>query len=158
MATLPQFQKTNVVWLDVNTRAGENGKPDLVANLQAVNNSLYNLFRCNIGARGPIFQPEYGTGLMYLLEEPLDYITANKIRIVLIQAIQRWEPRVELDMNRTRVDPNRQLAAFYVQVHSRQCQLLAQEIIHDPTFQHRSGLGIHQGTAGDRSWQLPNVG
>lgn len=117
MATLPQFQISQVVWLDVNTQIDLNGKPDLVANAQAINNSLFNLFRCNIGARGPIFQPEYGTGLMNLLEEPMDYITANKIRMVLIQAIQRWEPRVEVDQNRTRVDPNNALAAFQVQVY-----------------------------------------
>lgn len=115
--TLPQFQTTSVVWLDVNTLIDTNGKPDLVANEQAINNSLYNLFRCNIGGRGPIFQPEYGTGLLQLLEEPLDYITANKIRIVFIQAIQRWEPRIELDMSRTRVDPNYDLAAFQVQIY-----------------------------------------
>jgi phage baseplate assembly protein W len=117
MATLPQFQTTRVVWLDVNTQIDINGKPDLVANVQAINNSLFNLFRCNIGARGPIFQPEYGTGLLNLLEEPMDYITANKIRMVLIQAIQRWEPRIEVDQNRTRVDPNTALAAFQVQVY-----------------------------------------
>lgn len=102
--------------MDVNTQIDINGKPDLVANIQAINNSLYNLFRCNIGARGPIFQPEYGTGLMNLLEEPMDYITANKIRMVLVQAIQRWEPRIEVDQSRTRVDTNVALAAFQVQV------------------------------------------
>ncbi len=117
MATLPQFQISRVVWLDVNTQIDINGKPDLVANVQAINNSLFNLFRCNIGARGPIFQPEYGTGLLNLLEEPMDYITANKIRMVLIQAIQRWEPRIEVDSNRTRVDPNQAMAAFQVSVY-----------------------------------------
>ncbi len=114
--SLPQFQTTGVVWLDVNTQIGDNGKPDLVSNVAAINNSLFNLFRCNIGGRGPIFQPEYGTGLMQLLQEPLDYITANKIRIVFIQAIQRWEPRIELDMSRTRVDPDFDRAAFQVQI------------------------------------------
>lgn len=114
---LPQFQTSQVVWLDVNTEIDINGKPDLVANVQAINNSLFNLFRCNIGARGPIFQPEYGTGLLNLLQEPIDYITANKIRMVLIQALQRWEPRIEVDQNRTRVDPNMTTAAFEVRVY-----------------------------------------
>jgi len=116
MATLPQFQTTRTVWLDVNTQMGLNGKSDLLPNIQAINNSLYNLFRCPIGARGPIFQPEYGTGLLNLLHDPMDYITANKIRVVFIQAVQRWETRIELDMNRTRVDPNAMLAAYHVQL------------------------------------------
>jgi phage baseplate assembly protein W len=119
MATLPQIQTANVVWLDVNTRAGVNGRPDLLPNVYAINNSLFNLFRCPIGARGPIGQPEYGTGLMYILHEPLDYLTSNKIKIVLIQAIQRWEPRIEVDLLRTTVVPDVVRAAFQVTVHYR---------------------------------------
>lgn len=115
-SVLPQFQISNVVWLDINTLIDLNGKPDLVSNIQAINNSLYNLFTCPIGARGPIGQPEYGTGLMNLIHEPMDYITANKIRVVFIQAIQRWEPRIEIDMLRTRVDPDINTASFHVQI------------------------------------------
>lgn len=117
MTTISQFQISNVVWLDVNTQMDINGKPDLVSNIQAINNSLFNLFRCPIGARGPIGQPQYGTGLLNLVHEPLDYITANKIRAVFIQAIQRWEPRIEVDMLRTRVDPDLNRAAFQVQIY-----------------------------------------
>lgn len=117
MATLPQYQTSRVVWLDVNSQAGADGRPELLPNILAINNSLYNLFSCSIGARGPIFQPEYGTGLMNLLEEPLDYITGNKIRMVFIQAIQRWETRIEIDMSRTRVDPDYANAAFRVQLY-----------------------------------------
>jgi phage baseplate assembly protein W len=110
----PQLRTIGVSWLDVNTLIGENGKPDLLPEVYAINNSLYNLFRCHIGGRGPIFQPEYGTGLMYLIHEPLDNITANKLRIVLIQAIQRWEQRITLDMTRTRIVPDRNRNAFDV--------------------------------------------
>lgn len=101
-----------IVWLDVNSRIGTVGKPDLLSNAAAINNSLYNLFRTPIGARGPIGQPEYGTSLPFILHEPLDYITANKIKIVIIQAIQRWEPRVYVDMNSTVVNVDRNNNAF----------------------------------------------
>jgi phage baseplate assembly protein W len=109
--------KDPVVWLDVNTRIGLNGRADLVSDIQAVNNSLYNLFRCPIGARGPIGQPEYGTSLIWILHEPLDFITANKIKIVIIQAIQRWEPRVVLDMKNTSVTPVIATMSFQAAVH-----------------------------------------
>jgi phage baseplate assembly protein W len=112
----PGSQVVDVVWLDVNSRIATNGKPDLLPNIQAINNSLFNLFATPIGTRGPIFQPEYGTGLYHILHEPLDLITSNKIKIVLIQAIQRWEPRIELDLNRTTVAPDYERAAFIVQV------------------------------------------
>jgi phage baseplate assembly protein W len=114
---LPSVQTLNVVWLDVNSRMGESLKPDLLPDVQAINNSLYNLLRCPIGARGPIFQPEYGTLLYRLLHEPLDPITANKIRISFIQAIQRWEPRIDIDMERTSVVPSYAQASFTVTVY-----------------------------------------
>ena len=113
----PDVQTTDVAWLDVNTLLDVNGRSDLLPGVQAINNSLYNLFRCNIGARGPIFDPEYGTSLYPLLHEPLDYITAGKVRMFLIQAIQRWEPRVILDMNRTTVVPNHNLPGFVVSIY-----------------------------------------
>ncbi len=113
----PSVQTLNVVWLDVNSRMGESLKPDLLPNVQAINNSLYNLLRCPIGARGPIFQPEYGTLLYRLLHEPLDPITANKIRISFIQAIQRWEPRIDINMEKSSVVPNYAQASFTVTIY-----------------------------------------
>jgi len=113
---LPSQDKVNVVWLDVNTLMGASPRPDLVPDVQAINNSLYNLFRCPIGARGPIFQPEYGSAIFRLLHEPMDYITANKVKMYLFQAIQRWEPRIILDMANSRVDPDTARNAYNVRV------------------------------------------
>jgi phage baseplate assembly protein W len=113
----PSQEKVNVVWLDVNTLIDTNStKPDLLPNTGSINNSLYNLFRCPVGARGPIFQPEYGSSLLRLLHEPLDYITANKIRMYSIQAVQKWEPRINLDLTLTRVDPDISLSGFKVTI------------------------------------------
>ena len=106
----------NVTWLDVNTRLGTGNSPDLLPEVMAINNSLYNLFRCPIGARGPIFQPEYGAYLLTLLHEPLDLITSNKIRMYLIQASQRWEPRIKINMGLTTVFPDLSREAFVAQV------------------------------------------
>jgi phage baseplate assembly protein W len=116
MALNANNQTSQSVFLDVNTLADINGKPDLLPDVQAINNSLYNLFRCSVGGRGPAFQPEYGTNLMQLIHDPMDMITANKIRIFMIQAIQRWEPRIILDMQRTVVNPVPEMPGFTVQV------------------------------------------
>lgn len=113
----PSTRKTSVVWLDVNSRLGADLKPDLVANIQAINNSIFNLLRCPIGARGPIFQPEYGTILYRLLHDPLDPITANKLRIAFIQALQRWEPRINIDLERSSVVPNYSIAGYQVTIY-----------------------------------------
>jgi phage baseplate assembly protein W len=117
MAINTQNQISQAVWLDVNTLMEINGKPDLLPDVQAINNSLYNLFRCTVGARGPIGEPEYGTNLIKLIHEPTDNITANKIRLFLIQAIQRWEPRITIDLNRTTVRPDLNTNSFRVRVY-----------------------------------------
>ncbi len=107
---------TDVSWLDVNSLFRLNGRPCLLPGVHAINNSLMNLFRCPIGARGRIFQPTYGTFLYTLLHEPLDQITANKIRASLIQSIERWEPRIAIDYANTSVTPNVNIAGFVVQI------------------------------------------
>lgn len=113
---LPSLKTSDAIWLDVNTLISVSPLPDLVPDVQAINNSIYNLFRCPIGARGPIFQPEYGSGLMALLHEPLDTITANKIKMFLFQAIQRWEPRINLDMTNSYVQANPNANSFIAQI------------------------------------------
>lgn len=112
----PSLRVTEVVWSDVNTLLGEGFNQDLLPNELAIRNSIYNLFRCPIGARGPIFQPDYGCSLYRLLHEPLDYITANKIRITAIQALQRWEPRINVDVARSQVHPDFVNALFQVSI------------------------------------------
>lgn len=110
------IQTSNVVWLDVNSRLTQNGRPDLLPNIRALMNSLFNLFQCPIGARGPIFEPEYGSILYSMLQEPLDLISANKIKAGVIQAIQRWEPRIEVDIMNTFVIPDYFFNAFRVRL------------------------------------------
>ena len=109
-------QTTNVVWLDVNSRLTQNGRPDLLPNIRALMNSLFNLFQCPIGARGPIFEPEYGSILYRMLQEPLDLISSNRIKAGVIQAIQRWEPRIEVDIMNTFVRPDFNRNAFRVRL------------------------------------------
>jgi phage baseplate assembly protein W len=113
----PDVSITDTQWLDVNTLLDVNGKPDLLPGVQAVNNSLYNLFRCHIGGRSAIFDPEYGTGLYLLLQEPIDYITAGKIQMFLIQAIQRWEPRIQIDMGRTSIKPDVTIPGYVISIY-----------------------------------------
>lgn len=109
-------QRTKVVWLDVNTQVGLNGKPELLPDVHAIQNALRNLFRCPIGARGRIFRPDYGNHFWRLLQEPKDEITAAKVRASLIQTIQRWEPRILLNQRQTQVIPSTQLNGFIVRV------------------------------------------
>jgi phage baseplate assembly protein W len=93
-----------------------NGKPDLLADIEAINNAIRNLFRCPIGARGPIFRPDYGTFLHSMLQEPLDNITAAKIRASLLASLQKWEPRVRIITKDTVVLPMTAISGYLVRV------------------------------------------
>jgi phage baseplate assembly protein W len=100
-------------YLDLNTEVGQDVKNELVADIDAVNNSLSNLFNCAIGSRP--FAREYGSYLLYFLFEPCDQMTASQLRSSLLQSIERWEPRIVVDPA-TSVTPLAANDGFLVQV------------------------------------------
>jgi phage baseplate assembly protein W len=118
MPQITNFQTdlTDATWIDVNSQFTVNAQPDRLPDSQAISNSLFNLFNCEIGGRGRIFQPTYGSGLYWYLQEPLDQITANKLNIATIQAIQRWEPRILVDNSNSYVNPNYNLPGYDVRI------------------------------------------
>jgi len=94
---------TNAVWIDVNSSYLQNTKPELLTDINAINNSLHNLFSCSIGSRYGL--REYGSNLYYYLQEPVDNITAGNLRSSLVQSIERWEPRIKVNLGQTYVSP-----------------------------------------------------
>ena len=105
-------------WVDVNSRVTQDTLPDrLPDSLSIAHSSLFNLFNCNIGERGKIFQPEYGSEWRLFLQEPIDEITAAKMRIAMIQAIARWEPRIRLDYARCAIVPNLAIPGYEVRIY-----------------------------------------
>lgn len=99
-----------ITWVDVNSNFGEDADPELVMDISAINNSLFNLLSCEIGSRP--FLRDYGCQLMSALFEPADGQTQRFIDILLFQAINRWEPRIKLDRARSRVVLSRDGAGF----------------------------------------------
>lgn len=86
-------------YLDVNTLFQLDVNPEIVQDLAAIHNSLFNLLNCPIGAR--FWQPEYGCSLWSYLQEPCDAETVFDCEISLLQSIMRWEPRITLDRSQT---------------------------------------------------------
>ena len=114
MATLSIAKAT---WIDVNSLVTLNGLPDRLPDEQSIMIcSLYNLLACPIGGRARTFQPTYGTVLYELLQEPLDDASATSIRIGLIQAIGKWEPRIQLDYTQTWVVPDYNLPGYHIKL------------------------------------------
>lgn len=118
MAQLTNFQISlaGATWIDASSLFTVNTNPDLLPDVLAVGNSLYNILNCAIGARGRIFQPEYGSLLVQFLQEPLDQSTANKINISLLQALARWEPRITIDMSNSGVQPDFTLPGYQIRI------------------------------------------
>lgn len=83
-----------IIYRDINTLVGQNRKRELVANDDAIRNSLYNLMTTPIGSR--YRQPEYGSRLHQFIHEPVTDDTAFELEALLIQSIARWEPRIQI--------------------------------------------------------------
>jgi phage baseplate assembly protein W len=114
---IPYRVKTSgAIWVDINTYARMDGQSDLLIDVSAINNAIKNLFTCHIGARGPAFNPAYGTFLSRLLQEPLDNESAQKIRVSAIQSLQKWEPRIQIVTQDTQVLPIPDYASYFVKV------------------------------------------
>jgi phage baseplate assembly protein W len=107
----------NALWVDVNTRLGQNNLPDRIADSTAIiHSSLFNLFNCAPGQRGRTFQPEYGSLWMSFIHEPISDITAAKMQMFMIDSVKRWEPRIELDLDRSSIVANTNIPGYEVRL------------------------------------------
>lgn len=115
--TAYQVSLDGATWIDVNTQYSLDTLPDRLPDGLAVTHcSLFNLFNCPIGARGRTFQPEYGSQWHYFLQEPLHETTAAHMRIAMIQAIARWEPRIQIDYANTLIQADYNLPGYQVKI------------------------------------------
>lgn len=66
----------------------------MAINSQSVKDSLLSLINTNFTERP--YQPEIGSDINALLFENVDFITANSLEALIIQLIDNFEPRVNL--------------------------------------------------------------
>lgn len=111
-----QISLDGATWIDANSSFTQNGLPDLLPDMLAIQNSLNNILNCPIGARGRIFQPTYGSLWYQFIQEPIDQVTANKMQMATIQAIQTWEPRIQVDNSGSYILPDYSLPGYNVRI------------------------------------------
>jgi phage baseplate assembly protein W len=70
-----------------------NGKPNLESGFPLIRASIINILCWDYGKR--FFLAEYGSKMNQLLEEPNDDQLAEIINVFIIDAISKWEPRIE---------------------------------------------------------------
>lgn len=69
-------------------------KIDTLINVQAIQNSLHNIFSWYPGER--ILNPEFGSQLYTLLYEGITIETEERIMAEIRHSMSKWEPRVQL--------------------------------------------------------------
>ena len=94
-----------------------NNLPDRVPDeLSITQSSLFNLLNCMPGQRGRIFEPTYGSMWMQFLEEPICVLTAQKMRILMIQSIEKWVPQITVDLMNSGIKPDLQIPGYLVTI------------------------------------------
>lgn len=73
----------------------------LAEDIETVYQSIANILNTAITER--FFNPEFGSELESILFEPMDSVTEAMIFRLVIEAIERWEPRVRIDYGRSSV-------------------------------------------------------
>ena len=73
----------------------------LAVDISTVYQSITNILNTPITER--FFNPEFGSEMEEILFEPMDSITEAKIFRLVIEAIERWEPRVRMDYGKSTI-------------------------------------------------------
>lgn len=70
------------------------GKPVLKTGFDLIRASIVMILSWEYGKR--FFLPEFGSQLNQLIEEPNDQVLQETIKVFVIEAISKWDPRIEL--------------------------------------------------------------
>jgi uncharacterized protein len=86
-------------------RLNVQGGLQLSSAAQKVKESIWIILRTSLGER--LYRPDFGSRLSELAFEPLNSTTMIQIRLYVVEALEVWEPRIEIDRVATEPDPVR---------------------------------------------------
>jgi phage baseplate assembly protein W len=81
------------------------GSLQLSAEGQNLEESIYLILRTNLGER--VYRPDFGSRLSELVFAPLNTQTLLLMRLYVEEALEAWEPRIDLEAILTDPDPVR---------------------------------------------------
>ncbi|MBQ6775596.1 MAG: GPW/gp25 family protein [Synergistaceae bacterium] len=84
-------------------KSGVKGLFDAKTDLDLIKGNIKQIIGTRRGER--VMLPLFGSRIPDFIFEPLDYVTCALLRFELIQAVQRWEPRIILNRKRTVITP-----------------------------------------------------
>jgi hypothetical protein len=77
--------------LQINVQGGF----QLSSEAQKIKESIWLILRTDLGER--LYRPDFGCRLSELAFAPLNNDTLLRIRLYVMEALQKWEPRIEVD-------------------------------------------------------------
>jgi phage baseplate assembly protein W len=88
---------STIYWKDFDNEFKKKNDGDVVdmVNIDAIHNSLTNIFETFQGRRRML--PEFALPIYGILFEPVDEITSYRLGEMILQAVERWEPRIQVD-------------------------------------------------------------
>ncbi len=96
-----QPQKYLGTGLSFPLQSNVQGGIKLSAEAQKVKESIWLILRTDLGER--LYRPDFGCRLSELAFAPLNKDTLLRIRLYVLEALQKWEPRIDVD--EVRADP-----------------------------------------------------
>lgn len=103
-------------WKDFDISLDRKADGDIKDSLDidAIKNSIHNIFLTFKGQRRML--PDFADGPYGLLFEPLDQNTATNIGEGLLEGIERWEDRVEINNLHVEAHPTKHLYKIFINV------------------------------------------
>jgi phage baseplate assembly protein W len=118
-ATFIFTKKERAYSIDVNQSPFDGQYGDVVFDEASVRQSLGNLILGYVGCKSRIFNQTFGSQTYNFLQEPLDHVTAAKIKQSLLQAISKWEDRVRVTASDVSVMTDRRNARYRITINYR---------------------------------------
>lgn len=81
--------------LEIDIIRQNNGDILVDTDYEAIKNSIRNIFLTEQGTRRML--PTFAAPFQFLLFEPIDEVTANRLGELLLMAIEKWEDRVFIE-------------------------------------------------------------
>ena len=116
MSNLPvSALRSSSEFYDINPFYNANSNSALsVSGLQAIKSAISFLVTSHIGSRSRTFNTEWGSDLIDYINEPMDSTTALVIRSSIVNALDKWEPRITVNASDIEVTPYASINGYKV--------------------------------------------
>jgi phage baseplate assembly protein W len=119
MTTPSKFQLSlrNASVIDVNPNYTIDNLPDRLADdLAVLNCQIHNLLNCAPGQRGRIFDPQFGSLWLHFIQEPINDVTAKKMKIFMVQSLEKYVPSISIDYGNTQIVADLTIPGYLVRL------------------------------------------